>query len=119
MALLRKEDIEKIQDLDHVDIEVPEWGGTVRIREMTGSERDLYEADIYKIVNGKPEIIRENFRAKLVARTLVGESGNRLFTDKEIVLLGKKNARALNHVYEIAQSLNGLSVEEADDIEKN
>lgn len=118
--LLTKEDILKVEDLDYEEVEVPEWGGTVRIRCLTAAERDSFEASIYEIRGtGDPRLIRENFRANLVARTLVDEKGNRLFSDKEIALLGKKNAKALNRLFGIAQRLNALTKEDEDEFIKN
>ena len=43
------------------------------------------------------------------------ESGDRIFTDKDITALGKKSAAALDKVFSAARELNGFG----DDIEKN
>ena len=40
MNLLTKSAILGINDLKHEDVPVPQWGGTVRVRAMTGQERD-------------------------------------------------------------------------------
>jgi len=117
--MLTKEDILNAQDLDFEDVEIEEWGGTVRVRCLTGSERDAFEASIYDIKGNSPKVVRENFRAKLVARTLVGEDGERLFTDKEIEIVGGKSAKALEKAFTVAQRLNGLSREDEDSFVKN
>ena len=40
-GLLSKEQILAAEDLPHKDVPVPEWKGTVRVRALTGFERDL------------------------------------------------------------------------------
>ena len=123
--MLTKEDIllriiiNDLKDLNFEDVEIKEWGGFVRVRCMTGSERDAFEASIYEIKGTKANIIRENFRAKLIARTLINEKGERLFTDKEIELIGKKAAKPLDKIFTVAQRLNGLSQADEDEFVKN
>ena len=117
--MLTKEDILKAEDLDFEEVEVKEWGGSVRVRCMTGNERDSFEASVYEIKGNKANIIRDNFRAKLIARTLVDENGERLFTDKEIELIGEKGSKPLDKVFKVAQRLNGLSQADEDEFVKN
>ena len=40
--LLNKEQIQSVSDLETQDVEVPEWGGTVRLKSLTGAERDRF-----------------------------------------------------------------------------
>jgi hypothetical protein len=117
--LLGKEQILAAKDLQYEDIEVPEWGGTVRVRVMTGSERDSFEQSIMK-TEGK-EIVRDmaNMRAKLLVRTICDENNKRIFTDKEINLLGEKSASGLEKVFEVAQRLNKLGATSVEEAEKN
>ena len=44
--LLNKEQIRQAADIQTQDIEVPEWGGTVRLKSLTGAERDRFEAGV-------------------------------------------------------------------------
>jgi hypothetical protein len=117
--LLGKEQILAAKDLQYEDIDVPEWGGTVRVRVMTGSERDSFEQSIMKS-EGR-EIVRDmaNMRAKLLVRTICDENNKRIFTDKEINLLGEKSASGLEKVFELAQRLNKLGATSVEDAEKN
>ena len=117
--MLTKDAIIHVEDLDYEDEEVPEWGGTVRIRCMTGSERDSFEAAIYKIEGGNTKVVRDNFRATLLARCLIDENGNRLFSDKEINQLGKKNSKIISRLFEKAQKINGLTTEDQEELLKN
>lgn len=119
MKLLNADEILDKDDSQYEDVPVPEWGGTVRVRSMTADERDAFDESITKIShNGKGqtrEIIMKGIRAKLVARSLIDDKGDRLFTDAQVETLGKKNATVLDRLFAIAQRLSGLS---KDDVEK-
>ena len=91
MTLLTKEQILGAADLEHRDVAVPEWGGTVRVRCMTGEERDAYESALY---NGD-KVNLDNVRARLLVLTVIDEQGARLFADEaDIAALGRKSVRA-------------------------
>ena len=45
-TLLTKDEILRADDLRLERVEVPEWGGEVVLRTMTGTERDAFEAEL-------------------------------------------------------------------------
>lgn len=94
-------------------VAVPEWGGTVRIRSLTGTERDRFEAEIAG--NGK-KLKLENVRAKFVAKSVVDAKGNLVFSNAQVAALGRKNAAVLNRVFEACQKLSGLTDEDVDEL---
>lgn len=108
-------------DTQFRDEPVPEWGGTVRIRALTGKERDAFEASNREFRDdGTVVYLPDNQRAKLVARSLVDpETGARLFTDQQINALGEKNAAVLNRLYEAAAKLSGLAADSDEEAEGN
>jgi hypothetical protein len=125
MALLDKAAILAATDLGHEDVAVPEWGGTVRIRVLSGAERDAFESSfatpamVAAIRARGPAAVNENMRARLVAYAAVGEDGKRLFTDEaDLVALGAKSALALDRVFAVAKKLNGMSQADMEEIEK-
>lgn len=106
---LNRDEIVAISDIKTEHVDVPEWGGTVALRELTGAERDAFEAQMVKVVDGRREADMANLRAKLVAACLVdGETGDRLFDDKTIHQLGNKSAAALDRLFRVAQRMNGM-----------
>lgn len=107
---LSAEAILACDDTQFRDEDVPQWGGVVRVRALTGKERDAYDASLREIrENGDFVYNPENQRAKLVGRTLVDpETGARLFTDQQINALGEKNAAVLQRLYDVAAKLSGL-----------
>lgn len=108
MSYLSREDILKADDLPTRDVDVPEWGGTVRVRGLSGADRDEYEASMAEMRGDKMVPMLANMRAKLVARAIVDEDGNRLFNELDIGRLGQKSGLALQRVFEAAQELSGL-----------
>ena len=60
----------------------------------------------------------KNVRAKLVARSVVDESGARVFDDADVLKLSDKSAAGLQRVFEVAQRLSGLSDEDVDELVK-
>ena len=108
MALLSAEQIVKADDRKHEDVHVPEWDGTVRVRGLSGEDRDAYEAEFVD-AKGKPATQRlRNIRAKLLVKCLVDEDGNRLFADNQAKALGAKNGAVVDRLFDVARRLSGI-----------
>jgi hypothetical protein len=112
--VLSKEAILKADDKKMVDFDVPEWGGAVKLRVMTGTERDRFESEF---VNGNKSV--DMVRAKLVAKCLCDEEGKRIFSEAEIPTLGEKSAAVLDRLFSECMKLNRFSKEDVDDLAKN
>ncbi|QVQ51299.1 hypothetical protein J4H86_21135 [Spiractinospora alimapuensis] len=108
MALLSAEEIEAADDRQHRDEEVPEWGGTVRVVGLSGTDRDAYEAAMVDNKGKAASIRLANFRAKLVVKCLVDEEGRRLFGDDKAKVLGQKNGAVVDRLFDIARELSGM-----------
>jgi hypothetical protein len=118
-VLLSRAMIEQASELRTEIVSVPEWGGSVMIRELTGEERDEYEAGIIGDRGGRDRRINlRNIRAKLVGLCLIDpETNQRMYSDREIGILGRKSARALSRVSEACQRLAGITEEDVDELE--
>jgi hypothetical protein len=119
MTVLTRDQILAAVDMKIEAVDVPEWGGTVHVRSLKGCERDLFEASRYQIKGREVELIHENTRAKLLAVSLCDEAGAVLFSERDVVALGEKNASALDRVYEVAMRLSGLRAKDAEAKLKN
>lgn len=117
MGLLNKTAILGVNDLKHEDVEVPAWGGTVRVRMMTGLERDEFRAAI--AAGGEERVPVGKFSAALLAATCIDESGARLFTMEDIEALQEKSAESLDAPAAVAMRLNGLGANASEDARKN
>lgn len=117
---LSKHDILNADDKAVHWVDVPEWGGQVGLREMTGAERDQFErvADDYS--KGKPS--GANLASHLLCLTLCDESGDRLFTAEDVEALAAKNG---NIIYRLSMkaaeisSIDDNALTEASDELKN
>lgn len=116
--MLTKEQILGSSDLPTESVEVPEWGGTIYIRTMSGSDRDAFEQSM---IDGKKSSVGNlaNIRARLAVKTVCDASGQRLFDDADAEALGTKSAKALDRVFEVAQRLNGLGKKDIEALEGN
>jgi ribosomal protein L12E/L44/L45/RPP1/RPP2 len=116
---LSRDDVLKAEDLTTEEVDVPEWGGSVLVRGLSGRERDEFEASMM-VRRGKRYVPdTANVRAKIVARCVIGDDGERLFTDSDVDALGEKSGAAIDRVYEVAARLSGLSDEDIEEIAEN
>jgi hypothetical protein len=117
MALLSKDEIFSADDRRFEIVKVPEWGGEVRVRSLTGRERDEFESTTYNTKGGKVKENFDNFRARLIAKCVVDEDGKLVFTNRaEIAMLGNKSAAALQRIFNKCQELNGLTNEDVEEL---
>lgn len=114
--ILTKQQILDAEDVRTEEVQVPEWKGAVLVRVMPGEARDAYEASF--VGRDRAELLR-NARAKLVALCIVGEDGEPLFTEADIVKLGRKSGVALERVVKVAQRLNALRDEDLEALKGN
>lgn len=117
-GLLTRDMILQALDLPTERVEVPEWGGAVLVRGMSGTERDAIEQSVLS-KDGKGLGDVTGLRARVVAYCVVDEQGQRLFQKSDVERLGAKSALALQRVFEVAQKLSGLSPEDVAELEKN
>jgi len=145
MGLLTKIQILEARNRRKTEIvDVPEWfeDGQVIIIELSGKERDAFEADMIQLnTNGKQNINLRNIRAKLVARCVVnpddfdvkevwknghvdgytaalkqGHTITRMFNDIDVNDLGDVSASALQRVFERCQKLSGITKEDVNEL---
>lgn len=109
-------------DLPREPVEVPEWGGTVLVQGMSGTDRDRFEAGMLNAdMNGiSKDKAMERYRARLAAACLVDAEGKRLFrSDAEVKRLGDKSGVALTRVVEVASRLSGLTDSDVEELTGN
>ncbi len=114
-----REQILNADDLPSESVPVPEWGVTLHIRSMTGTERDVYDADLVGMRDMPLKDKMRNMRAKLVVLCCVDESGQRVFNDDDVEELGKKSAKVLTRLSDAAQLLNAMGDAQIEEIAKN
>lgn len=118
---LSAEQILDSDDLAYEDVPVPEWKGTVRVRELPGTERDKFES---QFVGKDGASIRsegiEGFRARLAAASIVDKDGNKLFRSAaETKRLGEKSAAALQRVCDVSMRLSKINEDDVKELTGN
>lgn len=122
MALLGKQQINEAVDRKWEDVPVPEWGGEVRLMELSAADRGYIEAGSV-VANGQnPQLKVESlkvYREKLVGMAMVDENFSRIYTNKEITAgeLGGKSGAVIERLAAKVQELSGMgrfAVQEAE-----
>ena len=112
MGLLTKEQILAAEDRRYELVGVPEWGGTVRVGEMSALQRDRWDAALIKRREGADDL---SVRALVVAFCIVDDAGAPIFTSEDVVALGAKSGKALDRVFEVAARINALTKASAEE----
>lgn len=113
-------DIMSSDDKKIVKVAVPEWGGFVFVKALSGKERDAFEASMLKGAGKQQRVDAQNVRAKLCSLAICDAKGVRLFATKEAIdALGTKSASALSRVYKIASELSGVTEDDVEELVKN
>ena len=93
MGRLTRDQIVAQVELRTEVVEVPEWGGSVVVRELSGRERDVFEASIVKRHGQKTSLDMENMRARFVAACVIGDDGQPLFYPSDCLLYTSPSPR--------------------------
>ncbi|BBB01078.1 hypothetical protein RVR_8324 [Actinacidiphila reveromycinica] len=115
MALTRDAILAKSTDPEVEEVPIPEWDDSVFVKGMSGAERDAFEMSSRR----KGETDLRNYRARFLVRTLVDESGKRLFRDEDAPTLGKHPSRIISRMFDAASRLSGMDDEEVEEAEGN
>jgi hypothetical protein len=117
---LTVEQIRAAEDILEEDVEVPEWGGKLRVRGMTGKQRDAWETTIVQVRGNNRSLNLANLRARLVARSCVKGPGSHelLFTPADVEMLGNKSAAALERVFDVSRRLSALTESDVEELAK-
>ena len=107
---LSREEVLAVEDVETRTVEVPEWGGPIRLKALTGEEA----VEFAESVKGD----NKAGAARIVVRCAVDENGARLFQDEDIEVLKRKSMKALLRVQKVALEMNGLSEESIDKVKE-
>ncbi len=117
-ARLTRDAILRAIDLRTTDIDVPEWGGSVRVRGMTAAERDAMLAAVAPRDDGSPRSDSQ-IKAYLCAHCIIDVHGQSLFNDDDIGQLQQKNPQVLDRLAHQILQLSGIGESSVDAHEKN
>lgn len=114
MGFLSKDDIKQANDVEIRKVEVPEWGGHVFVKSLSGRARSNIEAKVQRDTNPG------DIRIDIVIGGTCDEDGNVIFTDKDDrKWLQEKNASALHRVAEEILAISGMKDDAVEEAEGN
>lgn len=113
--LLARSEMLRERPLRRELVRVPEWGGQVLVRELTGEERDQFEAGLVE-QRQRGGLNLKNLRARLVVLAVCDEAGARIFSDLDADALGRQGAAPVGRLYDVAARLSGLSRQDEDEL---
>ena len=113
MVALSRDAILGARDAALVAVPVPEWGGTVYVRAVSGTERDAFEAGQ---MDAKGKARLANFRARFAVLVACDQTGAPLFGVGDVEALGAKAAAPLDRILEAGMRLNGLRQKDVDEL---
>lgn len=100
--LLSFDEIMRAPDHRTQTIEVPEWGGAVRLRTITIEERERWEQHV------KDDIDQGRLYARFVALCMVDENDQRIVPEAQLEFFARRAAGPMKRVFDAAQKLNGI-----------
>lgn len=115
---LSAQEILDADDAEYIYVDVPLWGGQVRLRTLTADE-----AMSFATLSSNSDGLHGEMMVFLVSKTAVDEQGEQLFTKEQAKLLTTKNFRIFTQLQDAALELNKLDTKDekksAVDGEKN
>ena len=117
MAYLTRDGVLGQSSLREDAVSVPEWGGEVRVRELTVDER----RSVLALARDKEGRATDTTEAavKMVCWCALGEDGRPLFSDNDAAALKAKSARAVERLAEAIGRMSGLAGSAVEDAAKN
>lgn len=103
--VLNRESILNAPDLKREVVEVPEWGGSVIISELSAADRLKFGA------SASDESDERIFVAKALTWFIVDEGGDRIFCEDDTDLLAGKSLLVLKRLWGIASKLSTLDAD--------
>jgi len=114
--VLSKAEIGAADDCVTEEVDVPEWGGTVRMRSLVLRDREAWEKKVF----AAGDIMgMENIRADLCVSCMVDDDGKRLYADDEVDALLDRSALVMERLFKVALRINMMSNDDVEDLAKN
>jgi len=115
---LSKDAIFAVNDSDAHEVDVPEWGGSILLRTMTGKQRNDYEHWATTQSKAKVPDYR-GIRERLIICCAVTEDGKPLFTEGDLSKLAEKNSEVIDRLHTKCRVICGMDEDAVEDAVKN
>lgn len=121
-----RDEIVSVDDSTYEDVRVPEWEkggppGWLRVQGLSTAQRSKVEAKLLRqTADGGAVFDATQMRQLFCAYGIIDPTtGGRMFSDKEVHLLGNKSAAALDRVYEAVTRLSRMSKDDIKELVGN
>jgi hypothetical protein len=102
---LTREEVFAVEDTQHIDVEIPEWGGKyIRLRSLTAAEAITFAEE----TAASGENLRKS-AVRIVVLTAIDQNGGALFLREDLEAVKGKNFKAMLRLQEAALKLNGIA----------
>jgi hypothetical protein len=118
-GFLGRDAILDVDDRVYGVVDCPEWGGKVRVRGLTGTQRDAYEASLMASGGADKKLNLANARAKMIVLAVVDGEGKPIFSTDDVRALGRKSALPIERIFDEARRLSGMSDEDVEKLTEN
>lgn len=115
--ILSKEDVMKADDCSFSEIFIPEWSGHVRIHVISAKDRLEFEGR-YTKKDGAINFEHKEAPLDLLASSLRDEKGAPMFGKSDLNILGAKNGRVINLLFQEALKINWMTKEKELEVKK-
>lgn len=119
---LSREDISAALDAAEIKtkpVPVPELGGSVVVREMSGTLRNQFETVVAQIQSGADSKLLDKLTLRLVQECTLDDEGARLFDDRTIRHAFTKKPTAVFRLRDEIVSLSAFSEEDLEGMAEN
>ncbi len=115
---LKGDQILAIKDIQTVDVQMPEWENSwIRLQTPRAIDFERYQKSIMTGKGKNRDIELVNARAKLIAMLAIDPvTGQRLFSDSQMIALGQKSSKALERLFDKASELAGIDEEKLEEM---
>jgi hypothetical protein len=107
MGYLTFDEIVKADDREAEEMYIEEWGGNVRLLEMSAKESEDFLAEVAEAQKTPGHVL--SYRTKLVALSIVNENNERIFSDEKLDALASKSGEVLNRICLRCSEINGFT----------
>lgn len=117
--VLSREDIVRADDSSYNEVFVKEWGGYVRVYVISAKDRLEFEGKYTKKESGSINFEHKEAPLDLLSCSLRSANGMPLFSKEDLNMLGDKNGKVVNLLFNEALKLNWMTQESQEQVKKN
>jgi len=117
-SFLTRDQILESKDFYLSEVECPEWGGTVRVRSLSAAEFNTMGFGTLDKGGNVDARLSRDMMTKIASWGIIDADGNRVFSNKDVKVLGGKNYAPVNRVAEKILDMTYQNDEESEEDEE-